>query len=132
MIDKFVAKFMEASPAIKDGLYAKPPESYESLVDRLIAVLGTDPDDKEYGKVPDPKRITVINHGDYQGTMLFIIGANDYQPSNYWSIKVDYGSCSGCGAFEAIGSCVDKPLTSQQVLDYWTLMLDMVQNMKEV
>lgn len=130
MIQEFVDRFMAAENRIMAELRAKRPASYESLVTRLIELLN---ESGEYHR-PDPKRITVIDHGDYQGTKLFIIGAGDYQPSKYWSIFVNYGSCEGCDTFLAINDYdySDKPPTEKQAREYWTLMLHMVQGMKVV
>lgn len=52
------------------------------------------------GEAPDPERIHQIDDGDYQGTLVFVIGAQGYQPSTYWATSVGYGSCSGCDALE--------------------------------
>jgi hypothetical protein len=130
MIQPFVDRFMAATPDIKAKLSETRPDSYVDLVDRLIKVLNGQ--DNDYNSNPDPTRITVINHGDYQGTLLFIIGAEGYQPSTYWSIFVDYGSCSGCDAFEAIHVYGNALVTSEEVDGYWTLMLHMVQSMKQL
>lgn len=95
------------------------PGSYEGIVRDVIELLHEHVE--EYGDDirPDPKRVTVIDHGDYQGTILFIIGATGYQPSQYLSVFVGYGSCSGCDAFQSIsdshyekkGEDWDSPLT---------------------
>ena len=131
MIQDFVDKFMKAEEAVKQELKSKPPESYDDLVHRLVHVIGAE---DEY-RVPSTKRIHLINDGDYQGTLLFVIGAGDYQPSLYWAIPVEYGSCSGCDTLEAIrdeGPWKAKESTPEQVQQYWTLMLHMVQLMKEI
>lgn len=129
MIQKFVDRFMAAKPALDAELAAKHPEGYDALVQRVVEVLAEGDD---YGETLDPKRITVIDHGDYQGTRLYVIGAKGYQPSRYWSIFVDYGSCSGCDSFEATREYGDDPPTEKQARDYWTMMLHMVQSMKVI
>jgi hypothetical protein len=128
MIQTFVDRFMAATETLKKEFREKRPEGYTGLVTRLIEAI-TDVEYTEYN--PDPKRITVINHGDYQGTMLFIIAAKGYQPSKYWSIFVDYGSCSGCDAFEA-NQGWDDEIPEKEVDGNWTMMLHMVQGMKVV
>ena len=47
--------------------------------------------------------ITMIDDGDYQGTLLFLIPFNTYQPSayEYLMTHVYYGSCSGCDALQS-------------------------------
>jgi hypothetical protein len=127
MLQKFVDRFMAAKPTLEAELRAAHPEGYDSMVSRVVnAVCGDDYND------PDPERITIIDHGDYQGTKLYIIGARGYQPDRYWSIFVNYGSCSGCDSYEATRSYSDDPPTEEQVKDYWTMMLHMVQSMREV
>jgi hypothetical protein len=126
MIQKFVKKFMAAESGVKAALAQAHPESYENLVGAVVKVLAED----EYDS-PDPARITRIDHGDYQGTLLFIIGAGGYQPSTYWAMAVSYGSCSGCDTLQAIRGYEDE-VTPEQVNEYWTLMLHLVQGMKRI
>ena len=128
MIKKFVERFNATEAFIRGELAAKGPEDYDSLVKRVVEIVGAGDDYCE----PSAERITVIDHGDYQGTRLYIIGASGYQPSDYWSIFVDYGSCSVCDTFKAIKGYSDEPPTEQQVQDYWTLMLHMVQGMRSL
>jgi hypothetical protein len=130
MIQRFVDRFMAAEADIRATLATAHPGSYDDLVKRVITTVTSDGLGVDYD--PDPKRIHVIDDGDYQGTRLFIIAAKGYQPSTYWSIFVSYGSCSGCDTFEAIHDYSDKPPTEQQIQDYWTLMLHMVQEMREL
>lgn len=49
----------------------------------------------------DKDRITEINHGDYQGTLIYAVAEQGYQPSNYIYCSVYYGSCSGCDALQS-------------------------------
>jgi hypothetical protein len=128
MIQPFVDKVIDTKEQTILSFQEKVPESYAGLVDTLIDILSAD---GEYGS-PDPKRITCIDRGDYQGTMLFIIGDNCYTPNTYWSIFVNYGSCSGCDSFEAIRPWSSDPITIEIATKFWTLMLHMVQSMKEV
>lgn len=52
----------------------------------------------------DSGSITVIDNGDYQGTLLYLIPESTYQPSEgeYLMTYVGYGSCSGCDALQSI------------------------------
>lgn len=82
----------------------------------------------------DIKGISCIDNGDYQGTLLFLIPKNTYQPdeSEYLMTYVDYGSCSGCDTLQAIQSCGEygnKTLTEQQVIDFMQLSKDIITNM---
>jgi hypothetical protein len=130
MIQTFVDKFMENKSKVLEQLASDPPSSYTEIV-RLVVENMRDPDG--YGD-PDPGRVHVINDGDYQGTLVYVIGAEGYQPNDYWYVKVYYGSCSGCDTLEAIRSAggYDDPPTKQQINDYWTLALHVVQGIKEM
>ena len=78
------------------------------------------------------KNITVIDDGDYQGTLMFLIPKDCYQPdeSEYLLTFVNYGSCSGCDTLMGIQGWDDsKPTTEQQLKDYMALCKDLVMNM---
>lgn len=134
MIQEFVDKVIAAKPELIAEFQEKRPDSYDELVKRVVEIVGSE---DNYGS-PDPKRITVIDHGDYQGTRLYVIGANGYQPSAYWTIFVSYGSCSGCDTFEANNDLYSYDDDGKIVIDpkaaegNYTMMLHMVQSMKEV
>lgn len=83
----------------------------------------------------DPDRITVIDHGDYQGTLLFILGAEGYQPDEYWAVFYGYGSCSGCDTLQAICAGVyDEEASdrSRMVDQLDTEVLHLVQGLKKI
>lgn len=61
-----------------------------------------------------------------------IIASKAYQPSKYWYVCINYGSCSGCDTYENIRSYSNDPPTEDQVKSYWTLALHIVQQMKEM
>jgi hypothetical protein len=81
----------------------------------------------------DSEHITVIDNGDYQGTQLFLIPRDTYQPSEYDYLMtyVNYGSCSGCDTLISIQDIWgdEKGLTERQVKDFMTLCKDLVTNM---
>ena len=79
---------------------------------------------------PDPERIHRIDDGNYQGTLVYVIGEKGYQPDKYWYVKVDYGSCSGCDTLEGIRDYTDDAPTDEQAKDYMTVALHIVQGMK--
>lgn len=128
MIQEFVDKFI----AKQNELFTEEfPDSYEEIVKAVIDVINPE---KEYD-LPDSNRIHQIDDGDYQGTLLFVIAACGYQPSDYWYVKVDYGSCSGCDTFQEIyfGSGDNDSIpTKQQAKDYQTLALHIVQDLKKM
>lgn len=127
MIQEFVDRFISQQEAVKDHFRAGHPESYLDIVKKVIDIVGQ----KEYDQ-PDSDRITLIDDGDYQGTLVFVIAENGYQPDDYWYVKVNYGSCSGCDTLQAISDYSDNPPTEDQVNEYYTLALHIVQGMKKM
>lgn len=116
---------------LKDDLNLNACE-YEYLV-RLVVkhILNGDIDESSEYEQWDDTRITIVDNGDYQGTLLFIIPQKTYQPQEfeYLITYVDYGSCSGCDTLQSIQSFSgDKP-TDSQLKDYMTLCKDLVCNM---
>jgi len=125
MIDEFV-KAWYANLGRMRAEFSSHPESYTHIVETVIKMLH----DNVQGYCPDPTRITVIDHGDYQGTCLYVIAAEGYQPSKYWYVYVSYGSCSGCDALEGIRIFRDDKPTEGQIEQYMTLALHIVQGLR--
>ena len=80
-----------------------------------------------YGRDWDYSRLTEIDDGDYQGTLLFVLPEEGYQPDNYLAIKVSYGSCSACDTLQGI-LYYDKDKADGLM----TLCLHMIQSAKVV
>lgn len=127
MIQAFVDRYQAREHELRARFAERHPGSYESIVKAVVELLH-DPDD--YGSI-DPERIHAIDDGDYQGILLFVIAASGYQPSDYWYVRVGYGSCSGCDTLEAIREEKwDDPPSTRQVEDYLTLALHVVQGLR--
>ena len=79
----------------------------------------------------DSKNITVIDNGDYQGTLLFLIPLNTYQPTadEYLMTYVFYGSCSGCDALLSLQGLpsIQQP-SKAQIKGFMYLCKDLVCN----
>lgn len=75
-------------------------------------------------------KITEIDNGDYQGTLIFLIPRNTYQPdeSEYLMTYVGYGSCSVCDTLQRIQEWDDGPLSTSQLDDFMRLCKHLVQN----
>jgi len=116
---------------IRQALGDETHNSYEELLRIALTSMqdGIDP----YG-YPNPGNIHVIDDGDYQGTFLFVVPEQVYEPITYWVFKVDYGSCSGCDTLLDINSSVHEPrvTSDQQKDDYMTLILHMIQSAVKV
>lgn len=101
---------------------------YDTLVKMVVEYILNPSAD--YSDTYDKDSITIIDNGDYQGTLLFMIPTKTYQPSeyNYLLTYVGYGSCSGCDTLQAIQGWGDKKLTDTQVKDFMILCKDLVCN----
>lgn len=129
MIQAFVRKWEERKGEVEEIFRKEHPESYEAIVREVIKILNV----SEWSwEAPDPERIHVIDDGHYQGTLLFIIADKSYQPSTYWAVKISYGSCSVCDTLERIRGYEDGVPNTEQVNDYMTLALHIVQGLKEI
>lgn len=132
----------------KESLFLYESCDYTRLVEAVIRFIYNDnpkAEDYPYRKF-DARGITCIDNGDYQGTMLFMIPRDTYQPSarEYLLTHVSYGSCSGCDTLlnvqYTIEKVVDKygyeDLTEKEkqeykdsaVKDLMSLSLHLVQN----
>lgn len=128
MIQEFVDLFMAAKPQMEERFRASRPEDYLDIVRAVVEVCAGE---GGYNR-PDPERIHVIDDGNYQGTLLYVIAANTYQPSTYWYVMVSYGSCSGCDTLQAIRGWSHEPVTDDEVAGYMTLALHIVQGLKRM
>ena len=128
MIQKFVDRFMENKEQLAKSFRTKHPDSYKDIVTEVVSLIA---EDGEYGE-PDKNRIHEIDDGDYQGTLLYVIAANTYQPSDYWYVMVSYGSCSGCDTLKSIREYATDPPTEEKVSEYMTLALHIVQGLKKM
>lgn len=84
----------------------------------------------------DSDEITEIDNGDYQGTLLFLIPMEVYQPSEYEYLMtyVGYGSCSGCDTLQHIQSLYwpgddNEKLKEKALKEYMSLCKDILTNM---
>ena len=126
---KEVIQAFDASRVSLLGIFAK--DGIRSYKEVLVTTLT---EMNEHSKTPDgeswpmfdPKRVTRIDDGDYQGTLVFVIGETGYQPHRYYVTKVSYGSCSHCDTLQSVWDVEDVEERSRQ---YLTLALHMVQSM---
>jgi hypothetical protein len=119
---------MAGKGALRETWRASPPGEYKDIVRAVVRLVADDND----SSTPDPERVHQIDDGNYQGTLVFVIGATGYQPSDYWYVRVSYGSCSGCDTMEAIRSDGgwDEPPSESQLDRFLTLALHVVQQFK--
>lgn len=129
MIKEFVEKWDKYKKDLEDYFRNTEQEeyvTYEEIVKALFEkVINKDIDYKKY----DTENMLVIDDGDYQGTQIFILHKGCYHPEveKYVYTSTYYGSCSGCDTLQAISS-YDRGLPDEeQVKDYMTLALHLLQ-----
>lgn len=122
MIPEIIRLFDENREAIKAKLAESPPTNYKNLVELVVSFVTSDIDWDDAGL--DPKRVVEIDHGEYQGTLVYVIGGKGYQPNHYWFVKVSYGSCSGCDTLQAIQ---DYQSGEEAANEYFKLALHIAQ-----
>jgi len=132
MNKKIIKRFDAKRDILLQVFKSKHPKDYKEIVVELVKAITSDDDYDEDGLNPDPERITVVDHGDYQGSLLFIIAAKGYQPSNYWATECNYGSCSGCDTLQSICNYDDCQPSDEQANDYLTLSLHLAQKMTKL
>lgn len=130
MIKEFIERFEKNRETLRSGFAAAHPSDYKNIVEAVVRAVNGD---YEYDS-PDPSRIHVIDDGDYQGTLVYVIAAGGYQPSDYWYVKVGYGSCSGCDTLQAISEYrySSEPPTDSQIDQYMTLATHVLQGLKKI
>ena len=102
---------------------------YQQIVVKLFEICFTNADDYS---VFDIDKMRVIDDGHYQGTKIFIIPKDTYQPSinDYITTHTYYGSCSGCDTLQSICEYNEGLPTEEQVKRYMTLALHLVQKLR--
>jgi hypothetical protein len=98
-------------------------------IDCILNHSTEDYEDCGYSHKWDTENITVIDNGDYQGTLLFMIPAKCYQPSEceYLLTFAGYGSCGGCDALLSIVEFAYE-MTDEIARDLLTLCKHLIEN----
>lgn len=129
MIKELIARFDEKRGDLLNIFKLEHPASYLEILQSTLVVLK---DEDKHDLNFDLDRITEIDHSDYQGTLVFIIGCEGYQPSTYWATTVSYGSCSGCDTLEGIKNYSGEPPSEDEAKQYFTLAMHMIQEMVNI
>jgi len=141
IINAWNSKQSEIKTAIQE--MKREEFSYELLLKNALKIMQTAYEEcYEECDGPSYERITRIDNGDYQGTLVFIVGGQCYQPAvdQHWVTSVCYGSCSGCDTMQGIKEEIPwededepgyepKPLPEKVVDKLFTLTLHMIQKM---
>lgn len=131
MIKEFIEKWDKYKNELEEYFKTNKQleySSYELIVKALFdIIINKDEEDKF-----DTENITVIDDGDYQGTQIFILHKDWYQPSveDYVYTNTYYGSCSGCDTLLAINKYDEDLPNEEQIKEYMTLALHLLQKCK--
>lgn len=109
-------------------------DEYEKILKQLVEiVINPYLSNKRY-KTLDIKKIRIIDDGDYQGTQIYIIPFDLYQPDveDYVYTNNYYGSCSGCDTLLSISNYQEGIPTPKQVEGYMTIALHLLQKFKRL
>ena len=134
MIKYFINKWDKNKNKLEEYIRTHKQEeyanSYEDLLKQVIEIVLNE--DNKVGR-PFNTDIQTIDFGDYQGTLILTFSTCAYQPSEdetFYTV-VDYGSCSGCDTLLSISSYEEDKLPDEdQIKDYMTLCLHMIQKIK--
>ena len=135
MIKEIILKWEENKHKLKEYFENTSQEEYdryEDIVKKIFDIVLVDVEG-DYGSYNfNSGNLTVLDHGDYQGTQIFIIPKDEYQPdvSDYIITDNYYGSCSGCDTLMSINDYTDGKPSPEQVNEYMTLALHLVQSMR--
>ena len=106
--------------------------TYEDLVKAVVEYIFNDGEEPYWKAGWDHNKITEIDNGDYQGTLIYVIPSDTYQPNEgeYLMTFVDYGSCSGCDTLQHLQTGVgyDEKASDREVEQFMTLCRDIVSN----
>lgn len=127
MNKEFVKQWDENKLDLEEYFRKTNQLEYSNYID-IVKALFDIVINKNYKKY-DTENITVIDDGDYQGTQLFFIHEDTYQPNveEYVYTYVSYGSCSGCDTLLRISGYDEGKPDEQQVKDYMNLALHLLQ-----
>ena len=131
MITEFIDKFQEIKPRLLEQFSKEEPEDYSDIFKQTIKMMFEESEDtySSNSKTPDFERITIIDDGDYQGTLVFVVASKGYQPSDYWATQVAYGSCSGCDTFQSYSDYDNPEISAPEMV---TMALHMIESMKKI
>lgn len=103
---------------------------YRDLLVLTVENILNDEDDY-VGPTWSTKEITEIDDGSYQGTLLYLIPEDTYQPSEYEYLMtyIGYGSCSGCDLLQSIQPDSFEEIEDDDIAEFMALCKDFITNM---
>lgn len=146
MINEFVKAWDKNNQELLKLFEKESPTSYQDIVEKLVTVVLNPYFTSNENEVYYPlnqglniSRMTVINDGAFQGTILYIIPCYTYEPSmrDYYITNNEYGSCSGCDTFEWIEDNFNIGFEESEDIigaakEFHTLALHLLQSFKSL
>lgn len=128
MIDEFIEKWYKYKDDLEEYFTETEQEKYSTYGD-IVKVLFKFIINKNNEDKYDINDIKKIDDGDYQGSQIFILHKETYQPdiTEYVYTSNYYGSCSGCDTLLSISNYDEGLPTREQVEGYMTLALHLLQ-----
>lgn len=128
MVQEFIKQWDDNKHLLEEYFTITPQSKYSCYKDIVKKIFELVITKQEF----DISKLTVIDDGDYQGTQLFIIPLDTYQPSksDYVITDNEYGSCSGCDTLQGINNYENGLPNKEQVKEYMTLSLHLIQKLK--
>lgn len=129
-----IERWEKGKENLRNWIKSHEQKEYGSYEDLVIALIenALNYDVKSVDRISTD--IDISDHGDYQGTQIFLIHRECYQPScgDYWIFDNYYGSCSGCDTLLSISQYDWGLPTDEKVEEYMHLCLHIVQRMKSL
>jgi hypothetical protein len=134
MIKKFVEKWNRYKENLENYFRNTKQEEYQDYEDIVKALFKNviNQGETDHWNKFNIEEMTLIDDGDYQGTQIFIIPLDTYQPNieDYVVTNTYYGSCSGCDTLLAINEFSSGLPSEEQIHDYMMLALHLLQKCK--
>lgn len=135
MIKYALKKWSENKDALRNAIQQTEKDKrctwdYEEIVKLVCRYIFNENVSREEPMI-NVDGITMIDNGDYQGTLLFMLPFDAYQPAEYEYLMtyVGYGSCSGCDTLQSIQADDEDDETEKEMVDsYLGICKDIVSN----
>ena len=132
MLKYCLRKWEENKKALEENLRSDPTLNsccYSDLLEKVTDIILNGGEKEKYEKW-DSEHITMIDNGEYGGTLLFLI-PRGFVPAEYDYLMtyVGYGSCSVCDTLQSIQNWKGGKLNDKQVEDFMTLCRHLVCSM---
>lgn len=131
MIKRFVDNWEKYKNDLENYFRTTPQveyNTYRKILEALFRIVINRDDSYSF----DLDDITVIDSGEYQGSLIFILHLDTYQPipTEHLYTFVYYGSCSCCDTLKGIHEYDEGLPDEKQIREYMFLAVHMLQKCK--